>query len=83
VLNRGQAFDNVNSQKENIVHTMQRRDLTRARELATELVDYQLNHGGAAFAVKSLCDLAAEAKSARHSLSTVRVYRASHQFAAR
>jgi tetratricopeptide (TPR) repeat protein len=62
-LDRGAAFKNVESQKALIVKSMERRDFDLAKQIVGELEVYQLRHGGPSFLVKSLCDLAMEAKS--------------------
>ncbi|MEP7121560.1 MAG: tetratricopeptide repeat protein, partial [Byssovorax sp.] len=61
-INRAEVFEKVKSQKAAIVRAFDRHDMTRAWSLIDELVAYNLSHGGAEFAVKSLCDLAKEAQ---------------------
>ena len=61
-FNKTEVREKVKSQKAEIVRALKRRDATRAWSLVDDLVVYQLSHGGAEFAVKSLCDLAKEAQ---------------------
>jgi tetratricopeptide (TPR) repeat protein len=61
-INRAEVFEKVKSHKAQIVRALDRHDMTRAWGLIEKLVTYQLSHGGAEFAVKSLCDLAKEAQ---------------------
>ncbi|MEK6303475.1 MAG: tetratricopeptide repeat protein [Acidobacteriota bacterium] len=53
----------VQSQKDMIVAAMRERDLTRAREVIEELIDYQRKTGRPEHRAKTLCDLAMEAKA--------------------
>ncbi|MDT5159319.1 MAG: hypothetical protein QOH51_3676 [Acidobacteriota bacterium] len=62
-IDREAVLKNVRSQKARIVEAMQRFDLERARKIVGELVSYQLENGEPIHAVKSLCDLAIEAKA--------------------
>ena len=59
-FNRVEIFEKVKSRKAQIVRAFDRHDMTRAWSLIDKLVTYQLSHGAAEFAVKSLCDLAKE-----------------------
>src|SRR6185436_12088618 len=56
-------FEKTNSQKEAIIKCMQRRDYLRIRNLTDELVAHHMAWDGPRYAVKSLCDLAMEAKA--------------------
>jgi hypothetical protein len=62
-IDRSTVLGNVERTKEFIVKIMQRRDFARVRKIIDQLVEYQLSLGGPQYAVKSLCDLAAEAKA--------------------
>ncbi len=62
-FNRAVLLENVQSQKALIIEMLHRRELERARKLTNELIAYQLKTGGPIYAVKSLCDLAIEAKT--------------------
>ncbi len=62
-INREVVLANVESQKRLIIDSMQRREIGRAREIIDQLIEYQLRYGGSKFLVKSLCDLAVEAKA--------------------
>ncbi|HEY0073523.1 MAG TPA: tetratricopeptide repeat protein [Abditibacteriaceae bacterium] len=57
------TFNRVESQKAAIVKLIQERDVSRARQFIVELIEDQMQNGGAEYAAKSLCDLAMEAKS--------------------
>jgi len=57
-----ETYQNVLSQKQAIVDAMRKGDLVRARKYTGQLVQFQMGHGGAGFAAKSLCYLAQEAK---------------------
>ena len=61
-IDREAVLKNVQSQKALIIEALRRYDLDRARRIINELVTYQLENGESIFAVKSLCDLAIEAK---------------------
>jgi tetratricopeptide (TPR) repeat protein len=61
-IDRKAALDKAQSQKALITKAMRRRDLERARKVVDELVGFQLEHGEPIHIVKSLCDLASEAK---------------------
>ena len=58
----GDIYEHVRNRQRGIVYLLERGDLTDARKLADELVEYQVSLGGARFAAKSLCSLAQEAK---------------------
>jgi len=60
--NREKVLENVQCQKEAIVTAMNTYNIRRIYKYTKELVEYQIRHGGAKFACKSLCDLAMEAK---------------------
>jgi tetratricopeptide (TPR) repeat protein len=59
---RVKVLGNVEKRKQIIIEHMRRRDFDRLQGLVDELVEYQQANGGAKFTVKSLCDLATEAK---------------------
>jgi tetratricopeptide (TPR) repeat protein len=61
-FDRGAVLAKVDSQKELIVEMMRTRNSTRVDALLDELTTYQLEFGGARFLVKTLCDLAMQAK---------------------
>jgi tetratricopeptide (TPR) repeat protein len=66
---RGDVFDaieKIKAQKDIIKSLIQKGTLDTARAYATDLVDYQILHGGPAFASKSMSDLAMEAKRNSH-----------------
>jgi tetratricopeptide (TPR) repeat protein len=60
---RGVILEKIERTKGLIVETMAKKDLAKAWGLVEELVEYQNENGGPAFSVKSLCDLAMEAKN--------------------
>jgi tetratricopeptide (TPR) repeat protein len=62
-INRTDVRDKVERRKESILEHMQRRDFVRLRSLVEELIDFQMANGGPDFVVKSLCDLAINAKA--------------------
>lgn len=59
---RIKVLDNVESQKRRIIEIIKRHEFRRFHSLIDELVEYHLTNDGPEFAVKSLCDLAIEAK---------------------
>lgn len=52
----------IERQKKLIIKCIKKRDRRRVYELLEQLIDYQTEHGGLRFVVKSLCDLATAAK---------------------
>jgi tetratricopeptide (TPR) repeat protein len=60
---RKAVFANVKTQKTAIVNAMEGGDIGRVHDYVSDLVEYNLSHGGAGYASKSLCDLAMKAKS--------------------
>ena len=61
-VDRESVLRKVNSQKALIIQAMRDRDLDRAAKVVDELIVFQLENGEPIHAVKSLCDLATEAK---------------------
>ncbi len=61
-FDRAAQFEKTNSQKEAITKAMRRQDHVRVRNLIDELIAHHMAWDGPRFAVKSLCDLAMEAK---------------------
>ena len=55
---REQTKFNVDSQKALIVDLLKRGKFAQARRVIDEVVDYNLEHGGAEYACKTLCSLA-------------------------
>ena len=62
VREAGDIYEQVKGRKRGIVNRLVRGDLNHARKFASELVEYQVSHGGSQFAAKSLCAIAQEAK---------------------
>jgi tetratricopeptide (TPR) repeat protein len=57
-----EILSRVKAQKEAIKDALNRRDISLAHKFLADLKTDQLKHGGAKFLVKSLCDIAMEAK---------------------
>ncbi len=62
-FNRAVLFENTNKRKQAIIKAMQQHDYVRMRNLLEDLITQHMNSDGPKFAVKSLCDLAIEAKA--------------------
>jgi tetratricopeptide (TPR) repeat protein len=56
------AFENVKKQKEAILSSLKKGDLVRMRNYLEQLIVHQLKNNGEQYAVKSLCDIAKQAK---------------------
>lgn len=63
-IERQKILERVESKKQRIGQALHNRELERVRILIDELVDYQLANGEPIHVVKSLCDLAMDAKAA-------------------
>ena len=61
-IDREELLSKVESQKALIINEMQRNDHNKAKKIAEELISFQLEMGRPIHIVKSLCDLAMEAK---------------------
>lgn len=59
-----QALENVIKQKAAVVKMLKRGNTQSARRYVKQLIESQLRQGGTKYAVKSLCDLAQQAKEA-------------------
>ena len=57
-----EVLENVQHQKEAIVTAMNAYNVRKVHKYTEDLIGYQMKHGGAKYACKSLCDLAMEAK---------------------
>ena len=60
---RTQVLQNVQNTKARILEFMRKRDFARVGNLIEELLEYHQQYGGQQYAVRSLCDLAMEAKN--------------------
>ena len=60
---RAQVLQNVQNTKARILEFMRKRDFARVGNLIEELLEYHQQYGGQQYAVRSLCDLAMEAKN--------------------
>ena len=61
-FDRNAALEKVQADKEKIRDALRRRDNRRVDLLLSGLLDYQRRHGGNAYTIKTLCDLAKTAK---------------------
>ncbi len=63
-LRAHEVLESITKQKQAIVHLIKRGDLQLARRYVDQLIKFQMKNGGEKYAVKSLCDLAQQAKEA-------------------